>query len=243
MYSFFVAFAAAAATFTAIALPTKVSYAVVPALFVFGGLYFLIVRHHSKAIEGLMERMGRELQQQRIDNAVRVVEDGYAHGKWVPFMTSQLKGQVGTLHYIKKDFDAALPLLEAAWSRHWVAKSMLAAHHWRKHKSDDAFAVLDKAISSSAKEPMLYGIKAWMKVKLKDRDAARATLVAGQEATKGNDAIQTNLVRLQNGQDLQMYLFGETWWNFHLEKPSGKVIQKMAGGGLQPKGMRKAQFR
>jgi hypothetical protein len=242
MYSFFVASAAALVAFAAIALPSKAGYAIVPALFAFGGVYFLLVRHHSKKVEGLMEKMGRELQQQRLDNAIRVVEAGYAHGRWVPFMTAQLRGQVGTLHFIKKDFDAALPLLEAAWSRHWVAKAMLAAYHWRKHQADEAFAVLDKAIASSNKEPMLYGIKAWMKVKLKDRDAARAALAAGQEATKGNAAIQTNLVRLQNGQDLQMWQFGETWWNFHLEKPSGKAMQKLAGA-MQPKGMRKAQFR
>ena len=59
-----------------------------------------------------------------------------------------------------------------------------------------------------------------------------------------SEAIGANLVRLQNGQDLQMWQFGEAWWNFHLEKPSNKQMMKMAGvqvGGQ--KGAKKSMYR
>jgi len=245
MYSFFCSLAAAAAAFAAVAIPTRPTYAILPALAAFAATYFLLARRHSRAIEALMQRMTRELEQQRTDNAIRILQEGYAHAHWVPLMRGQLDGQVGSLHYMQKDFDQAEPLLEKAWGKHWVAKGMLAAHWFRKHKPEQAFEVLDKAIAMNKKEPMLYGLKAYLKAKLRDKDAARAALMQGKDILPKNEAITANLVRLQNGQDLQMWQFGEAWWNFHLEKPSQKMLMKMAGqagvGGA--KGGKKAMYR
>ncbi len=104
--------------------------------------------------------------------------------------------------------------------------------------------VLDRAIASSKKEAMLYGLQAWMKVKLKDRDAARAVLTRGKKVLPDNNAITENLVRLQNGQDLKMMKFGEAWWQFHLEKPSQRSLMKLAAkSGLRPKGAKKSMYR
>ena len=52
-----------------------------------------------------------------------------------------------------------------------------------------------------------------------------------------------NLIRLQNGEDLKMSGFGEAWWQFHLEKPSQKMLMKMAGQGKQAKGAKKSMYR
>jgi hypothetical protein len=115
---------------------------------------------------------------------------------------------------------------------------MLAAHWFRHHKAEQAMDVLDKAIAASKKEALLYGLKAFMKVKLKDRDAARAALVAGQAALPKSEPIASNLSRLQNGEDLRMWEFGDAWWSLHLEKPSQKALAKIAGtDGLQPRGL------
>lgn len=244
MYSLLAALLAATVVFSGIAIPFKPSYAAFPAFAAFGGVYFVLARRHSKAIEALMERMQKELRGGNVDNAIRIVREGYPHTKWVFLMKAQLDGQVGTLLYMDKRFDDAEPLLQAAWSRHWLAKGMLAAHCFRKHQSDKAFKILDEALSSNKKEPMLYGLKAFLQVKLKDREAARGTLIAGREKVGENEAVASNLVRLQNGQDLQMYLFGDVWWNFHLEKPNQKALMRAAGAGAgQAKGGRKAMYR
>ena len=245
MYSLIAGFAAALLVFLGVALPTQGTYAVLPALVALGGTYYLLARRHSKAVEALMARMTRELEQQRIDGAVRVLQEGYPHCRWVFLLRGQIDGQIGSLLYMKRDFDEAQHFLEKAWGRHWVAKGMLAAHWFRKHKAEKAFEVLDRAISLNKKEPMLYGLKAWLKVKLKDRDGARAALSAGRDVLPKNEAITQNLVRLQNGQDLQMWQFGDAWWNFHLEKPSQKQLMKMAGqeGVGQAKGAKKAMYR
>ncbi|HCP48414.1 MAG TPA: hypothetical protein DIU15_20425 [Deltaproteobacteria bacterium] len=125
-----------------------------------------------------------------------------------------------------------------------MAKGMLASYWFRHHDSDKAFTVLDRAIASSKKEAMLYGLQAWMKVKLKDRDGARAVLTRGKKVLPDNNAITENLVRLQNGQDLKMMKFGEAWWQFHLEKPSQRSLMKLAAkSGLRPKGAKKSMYR
>jgi hypothetical protein len=245
MRSLLVALAAAIAVFLLVALTTKALYGFLPAVGVLAGVYFLLARRFGKKVEALMEKASAEVQAQRLPNAVQILRGGYQYTPWVFLMKAQLDGQIGAFLFLEKKFDDAHPLLEAAWNRHWVAKGMLAAHWFRKHKPEQAFEVLDKALSSSKKEPMLYGLKAFMQVKLKDRDSARATLHQGSEVLTSNTALKENFIRLQNGDDLRMYLFGEAWWQFHLEKPSQKALMKLAGGQPQlgAKGAKKAMYR
>jgi len=210
---------------------------------VLAGTYWVIARRHSKAVEALMEELQREIQQQRVPNAIRMLQGAYGHANWVFMLKGQLDGQIGTLHYIQKDFDDALPLLEKAWVKHWVAKGMLAAHQFRRHKADDAMTTLEAAIAASKKEPMLYGLKAFMQMKLKNRDGAIATLGAGKEKCPSSQPISENLMRVQNNEPLNMAAFGEAWWQFHLEKPSMKQQMAMAGVSNKAKGGKKAMYR
>ena len=243
MYSILAALAAAVATFGIAAVLTKATYAVLPAAAVLVGVYWVLARRHSKAVEGLMEELQREIQQQRVHSAIRMLEGARHHGKWVFMLEGQIDGQISTLHYIQKDFDKALPLLEKAWVKHWVAKSMLAAHWFRKHKPEQALQTLDEAIAASKKEPMLYGLKAYMQTKLKDRDGAIASLTAGKDKCPTSAPIAQNLIRLQNAQPLDMSLFGEQWWQYHLEKMSLKQQMALAGVSGKPKGGKKAMYR
>ena len=245
MYSFICATLGALVTWVAVStLAPHSNYAILPTIVVFIAAYILLARRHWKAVEALMTRAGKEVQQQRVDHAIRILEEGYSSARWVFLLKGQLDGQLGAFHFMQKDFDKAQPLLEAASGRHWVAKGMLAAHWFRHHKAPKAMAVLNKAIASNKKEAMLYGMGAWMQVKLKDRDAARAFLIRGKKVLSDHDAITENLVRLQNGQDMKMTRFGEAWWQFHLEKPSQRAMMKMAGQtGLKAKGAKKSMYR
>lgn len=243
MYSLIAALFASFLTFGAVALATQATYAVLPAVAVLAGTYWVIARRHSKAVETLMAELQREIQQQRVPNAIRMLHGAYGHAKWVFMLKGQLDGQIGTLHYIQKDFDDALPLLEKAWVKHWVAKGMLAAHQFRRHKADDAIATLEAAIAASKKEPMLYGLKAFMQMKLKNRDGAIATLGAGKKKCPSSQPISENLIRVQNNEPLNMAVFGEAWWQFHLEKPSMKQQMAMSGVSNKAKGGKKAMYR
>jgi tetratricopeptide (TPR) repeat protein len=243
MYSLIAALLASLAMLLAVTAATKLTYAILPALFVLVGVYWVLARRHSKQVEALMAELQREIQQQRVANAIRMLKGAYPHANWVFMLRGQIDGQIGTLHYIQKEFDQALPLLEQAWVRHWVAKGMLAAHQFRRHKAEDAFKTLDAAIAASKKEPMLYGLKAYMQVKLKDRDGAIATLTAGKDKCPSSQPITANLMHVQNNEPLDMTTFGEQWWQFHLEKPSMKQQMAMAGVSNKPKGGKKAMYR
>jgi hypothetical protein len=245
MYSLLCALAAAAVAFAAVALPTKPTYAVLPAVAALAGVYYLLARRHSKTVEAMMLKTQTEMQQNRMENAIRILQAGYPHAKWVFLLRAQIDGQIGTIHFMQRDFEDAKPMLEKAWVKHWIAKGMLAVYWFRKHKPEKAFEILDDAIAANKKEPMLYGLKAYMKVKLKDRDGARQVFITARKKLDKNEAIADNLVRLQNGQDLRMWQFGDSWWNFHLEKPSQKRLMKLAGGAsnIGAKGAKKSMYK
>ena len=244
MLSLICALLASFVTWALLAWLTKPIYAWLPATIVFGGTYFLLARYHGKKVEALMKHVMSQIEQQRIDHGINILRGGYKDARWVFLLRGQIDGQIGTLYYLEKKFDEALPMLEKAWIRHWVAKGMLASYWFRHHKPELANEILDKAIAASKKEPLLYGLKAWMQVKLKDRDGARATLTAGKERAPSNEAITVNLVRLQNGEDLKMHLFGEAWWQFHLEKPSQRAMMKLSGQSTRAaKGAKKSLYR
>jgi len=244
MFSLLVALAVGFVAYlgTALVVPQS-NYAILPGLIGSIGCYVLLARRHWKIVEALMAKAGAEVQQQRVDHAVRLLESGYRYGKWVFLLRGQLDGQIGALHYMQKNFDKALPLLENSSSRHWVAQGMLASYWFRHHKPELAMKVLDKAITMSKKEPMLYAMKAWMKVKLKDRDGARAALTRGKKVLSDNTALSESLIRLQNGEDMKMGSFGEAWWQFHLEKPSQKMLLKLSGQSRRAKGAKKSMYR
>ena len=243
MYSLLVALAAGILSYLLTASFWPSNYALLPGLGAMIGCYVLLARRYWKGVEALMARAGAEVQQQRVDHAVRILESGYRYGRWVFMLRGQLDGQIGALHYMQKNFDKALPLLENSSSRHWVAQGMLASYLFRHHKPEQAMKVLDKARTMNRKEPMLYGIEAWMKVKLKDRDGARAVLARGKKVLPEHGPLTENLIRLQNGEDMKMGGFGEAWWQFHLEKPSQKMLMKMAGQGKRAKGAKKSMYR
>lgn len=244
MYSLLCALIASAVTYAAIVIPLKNEwYGFLPALVVLVATYILLARRHGKAVETLIPAAMNEVKQQRTEAAVKILEGAYSSAKWVFLMRSQVDGLIGQLRYMEKDFDKALPMLEKAMGRDSVSKGMLAAHWFRKHKPEQAMKTLDNAIASNKKDVMLYGLKAWMKVRLKDRDGARAVLTQGKKNTSGNAVIAANLLRLQNGEDMKMWEFGEHWWNFHLEKPSQKTIMKLSGQASAMKGARKQMYR
>lgn len=243
MYSLLSALAIATVSFLAITGFTRPMYAFLPAFALGGAAYWLLARRHSKAVEALMGDLQKEIQNRRVPVAIKMLQGAYPHAKWVFMLKGQIDGQIGTLLFIEKKFDEAVPMLEKAWVKHWPAKGMLASYWFRKHKPETSFKILDEAIAANKKEPILYGIKAFMQVKLKDGDAARATLVAGSEKCPSSEPLKANLMRLQNGEKLRMSDFGEQWWQFHLEKPSMSQAMKMAGVSGKPKGGKKAMYR
>ena len=55
---------------------------------------------------------------------------------------------------------------------------------------------------------------------------AVAILEKGLKKTGGNEAVETNLKALQEGRKMKMRMFGDLWYQFHLEKPGDLLRQQ-----------------
>ncbi len=244
MRSLIAALLAGLFTFVLLALATRALYAIVPALAALAGVYVWLARKHGKAAEAIVLAAAEEIQNQRVEGAIEILKKAYAHTGWVFLLRGQIDGQIGAYRYIQRKFDEARPYLEKSWSKLWVAKGMLAADLFRRHKGEEAVVLLARVTEDNKKEALLYALRAYMLIKLKRREEAQKALAAGVAAVPGDKALQENLTRLQNGEDLRIHEFGEGWWQFHLERPTQKDIERMSGAGsIQQRVDRKSMYR
>jgi tetratricopeptide (TPR) repeat protein len=220
MYNLLIGIAAGIAVTLAIRFGTTVGWigSVVPGLVAAIGVYFVLARRTWKQLEALFEEVQRELQAQRIEKAVKVLERGFALAPWQFLVASQVHAQIGVLQYVKGDLDASLPHLEKAFSRHWLARAMLGAARFRKNDLAGMQSAFEQTVKVSKKEGLAWAAYAWC---LEDRDRHDdAVKVLGRAvATNPSDEkLKTALQTLQNGKKLKLgKLYGEQWYQFRLE--------------------------
>ena len=228
MYNLLLAFAAALLVAVVLTLtPLTVWQALLPALLVWGGGFFLLARRTNKQVEALFLKSVKELESARPELAIATLKSAYVFEKWQFLIRSQVDAQIGSILFMQKKFDDAEPYLARAFIRHWVAQGMLACCHFRRHKLDDARRVLEKAVAASPKEPLLWGLYAFLLDKANKKDEALKVLQRGVEATRGNNKVKDNLLHLQNHRKLDMSVFGDMWFQFHQEAPPAARIREM----------------
>jgi len=190
------------------------------ALVVMMGVNYLLGRRLGKVIAALMEGVGQDLKTGKMDRAIRTLEGGLKYGRYQFFITSQLKAQIGVIHYIKKDFNAAFPFLQKAFARHWIAQGMLAAIYMRRKDKDRMVKTFDRAVRYNPKEGLLWNLYAFCLLRMGDRPGAIQVLIKGAKKHPSDEQIQKNLIHLQNNKKMKMKNYGELWTQFHLEKIS-----------------------
>ena len=186
------------------------------------GVYVLLARRTGKKVEAIVERATRELQQQRIDNGVRILETAYAYDRWQFLVSAQINSQIGGILFMQRKFKEAEPYLAKAFSRQWNAQGMLAAIHFRRHQLDQAVTVMEKAVKYSKKEALAWGLYAYILEKGGRREAALEVLQRGSQKCPDSEAIKNNILRLQNRERMKMKQFGDDWYQFQFESPSAK---------------------
>ncbi len=204
--------------------------ALFPLIFVSVVVYILLARRIGKRIEGIVERATHDLQQGRVDNAIRVLETAYAYNRWQFLVEAQINAQIGGIHFMQRKFKEAEPFLRKAFSRQWNAQGMLAAILFRRHQLDDAVVVMEKAVKYGKKEALAWGLYAYMLDKAGRRESALEVLQRGTSKIPDNEPIKTNILRLQNRERMKMKPFGDDWYQFGFETPSAKRF------GQQPPG-------
>jgi tetratricopeptide (TPR) repeat protein len=223
-----------------IGLATSLSWAgtVVPGAIVAIASYLGLARHSWKKLEAIFEEAQHELQAQRFEKALQVLERGFALAPWQFLVASQLHSQIGVLLYVRKEFDKALPHLEKSFSRHGVARAMLAVQRWRRKDVAGAEKTFAEAVKSSKKEGILWCVYAWILDKEGRHEEAVKILGRGAAANPSDEKLKSALQALQNDKKPKLgKLYGEQWFQFHLEAVPPQVF----GGGL-PRGSRRSIY-
>ncbi len=225
-----IALLAAASCFAIVAKIFSLVGAILPALAVFGLTYWFLARRIGRQFEAAMQQAQTELQRGRIDRSIAVMEDiKRKFGNWQLFTKSAMDGQIGTIYYVRQEFDKAKPYLERAFVRHWAAKGMLAVLCFRKKDYAKMDKVFESAVKYSSKQGLLWSLWAYCHWKAGHTDKAIAILSRGQAKLKDADPrLSANLMSLQNDKKLKMRVYGEQWYQFHLEV-SPQMKQARAG--------------
>ena len=220
MYNLLISLAAGIAVTLAIRFGTSFGWAasILPGVITALAAYFVLARRTWKQLEALFGETQRELQAQRIDRAVQVLERGFALGPWQFLVRSQIHAQIGVLLYVKRDFDKALPHLEKSFSRHWLAQAMLAVSRWRRRDLVGMERTFEQTVKTSKKEGLVWCVYAWLLEK-EDRHAdAVKVLGRGVAVNSSDEKLKAALQTLQNDKKLKLgKLYGEQWFQFHLE--------------------------
>jgi len=187
--------------------------------------FILIVRVVMKKVEALMMSAQQDVMANRAEKAIASLKDGLKYGQWQVYVKQQILSQIGSILYMKRDFNEAQPYLEKGFVRNWVSMAMLGISYMKKNKTNKMIQTFDKAVSGSAKEPMIYALYAFCLDKSGERQKAVAILEKGLKKTANDERLQENIELLKAGKKMKMKGFGDMWYQFHLEK-QGSLIKK-----------------
>jgi tetratricopeptide (TPR) repeat protein len=241
MWNLLISLAVGAVVGVGIGLGTSFGWvpALFPAIIALIATYVLLVRRTVKKLQVIMEAMQREVQARRLDKAIETLRAGFALAPWQFLVAGQVHANIGSLHYLKQEFDAALPHLEKSFARHWVARGMLGALRYRKKDVPGARAAFEGAVRDNKKEGVLWAAYAWVLEKEGAHDDAISVLARGVKTNPSDEKLKTCLTALQNGKKLKLgKVYEESWFQFLLESPPPQYV----GGGNMFRGNRRALY-
>jgi tetratricopeptide (TPR) repeat protein len=193
---------------------------------VFMGAYFLLTRYFMKKVGELMESAQRDIQAGRVDKAIKTLQEGYRFGKWQIYVKSNIDAQIGTMLYLKRDFNEAFDYLQKGFVRHWVAMGMLGICYMKRNKPAKMIETFDKATAANKKEPRLWNLYAFCLDYVGEKQKAIAVMEKGLQKTKDDPQLKANLELLKEGKKMRMLDYGDIWYQFHLEKQGTLVKQQ-----------------
>jgi tetratricopeptide (TPR) repeat protein len=227
-------------------------YGIIPGLIGLIGTYFFLVRRTMKQLEAIMGRAQGSLQkiqekamrvggrpspkemEDSLNRAIGIMKEGYALGKWQFLVDQQINGQVGSLLFHQKRYDAAEPYLQNSFYKNWVAQAMLAVLLFRKRKYDDMAVAFEKGVKANPKESLMWGVYAWCLWKNKQPNDAIAVLNRAKVSIS-DERIDANLLALQNNKKMRMDGWREMWFMFGLVKPKQPRMANPFGGKTHKK--------
>jgi tetratricopeptide (TPR) repeat protein len=207
------------ATLLLLLTPLHYAFAVLLGALVFAGAYAILLRQIMLKINAAVEVAQKDLAANRIEKAIRVIEDVQKkYAPWQFYLKQQMNSQIGTIHYLKRDFSKAFEYLNQGFARHWVGMAMLAICYMKRTQNGKMIDTFEKAVTVTRKEPLLWSLYAFCLDKVNERDKAIKILERGLKKLKGDERMQENLEALREGKKMKMQGYGDLWFQFHLEK-------------------------
>ncbi len=241
MWNLLISLAIGAAVAIGIGLGTSFGWvaSLVPAIIALVAAYFVLARRSMKQLGAVMEAMQKEAQARRVDKAIETLKAGFPLARWQFLVGSQLHAYIGTLHYMQRQYDAALPHLEKSFPRHWVARGMLATLRYQRKDVAGARSAFEGAVRDNKKESVLWAAYAWVLEKEGAHDDAIAVIGRGVKQNPSDEKLKACQQTLQNGKKLKLgKLYEEQWFQFMLEAPPPQYV----GGGNMFRGNRRALY-
>ena len=202
--------------FTAIFSPVA---AIAPAVIAFLAAYLVLAQRAMKEVSRISELAQKQMMSQKIDQAVETFRSGLPIARKQFLVGPILHANIGTLLYIKKDFEGARPHLEAGFGRHYLAMAMLGAYRFKKGDQAGMRKAFEKATRHGKKDAITWAVWAWCEDKLGHRDEAMKVLARGVEANPSDQRLKGSLQALQNNKRLRMRAYAPQFYQFHLEPP------------------------
>ncbi|OPZ22992.1 MAG: hypothetical protein BWZ03_00670 [bacterium ADurb.BinA186] len=193
--------------------------AVLPSLVILVAAFFIISRRLGKKLELSMRGLQDDLMKGQTDKAIRTLKEIQSrYGRWQFFLSSTIDGQIGSIYYMKSQFQVAKPYLERAFVRHWVAKAMLALIYYREKKMGKMNEVFLNTTKHVKKAGLLWSLWAYCVWRNGDIEKAIGILIQGKNILGDADPhLAQNLLSLQNDKKMKMKAYGEQWYQFQLE--------------------------
>jgi len=220
MFSLLISLAAGVVTTLLLLLtPLHYAFAVLLGTLVFAGVYAIVLRQVMLKINAAVESAQKDLAANRVDKAIRVIEEVQRkYGPWQFYVKQQMNSQIGSIHYLKRDFSKAFEYLNQGFARHWVGMAMLAICYMKRSQNGKMIDTFEKAVTVTRKESLLWSLYAFCLEKIGERDKAIKVMERGLKKLSGDERLQENLAALREGKKLKMQPYGDLWFQFHLEK-------------------------
>ncbi len=192
--------------------------------------FVILMRKATKELGLLNDKAQKALYAQKFDRALRIYESGLALGKKSPFITGQIHGLIGMIHFMRRDNDKAKVSLVKASSMNWVAKGMLGVLYMNEKKYVEMENAFKAMVASGKKEGLAWSLYAYCLDRINRRDDAVKILEEGNKKLKENDdRIKNNIIELKNNRRMRMKAFGDVWYQFMLERPPAKRMMQQQG--------------
>lgn len=220
---------------------------IIPGTIIFLGLYVVLARRTFLQVQGVMEQVKKEFeamppnqkeQKVRADKAIKLLEGALPLGKQQFLVESELHAQIGMIHHLFKNTEAAMASFAKTTPRSYLARAMQAAIYFQRKDYSSMRSSFEEAVKHGKKDGMVWAAYAWCLQANKDTDGALKVLARSVQENPSDEKLKTALTALQNDKKLKMKAWEPAWWQFGLESPPMQQPQ-FVGGGRRGRFMRR----